>query len=120
MRMRPRPNPLSRAVRVAAGRGAGIRDVALCLGSFRDAPGCAGLKVDFEYPLQSLCPCHRRVAIYWRFLRARRVTPSATGRGHLLTQMMVGGASVPDYALGIVNSVGVPVVWIRTKVLPDD
>ena len=31
-------------------------------------------------------PGHRRVAIYWRLLRACRVTPSATRGCHLLTQ----------------------------------
>ena len=53
------------------------------------AAGFAGLNVYLEYALQTLCPCHRRVAIGRRLLGARRLTATAMRRRHLLTQMMI-------------------------------
>ena len=46
--------------------------------------------VEIEHALQTLRPGHCSVAISRRLSGAHRVTPSASGRGHLLTQMMVG------------------------------
>ena len=55
------------------------------------ATGFAGLYIDLEHALQTLRSCHCRVAVCRGLIRAHRVTPSASGRSHLLAQMMVGG-----------------------------
>ena len=57
------------------------------------ATGLTGVYLDLEYPLESLCPRHRRVAIDWGLLRTRRWTLTATRGRHLLTQMMIGRAN---------------------------
>ena len=49
-----------------------------------------GLDVDLEHALQTLRPCRCGAALCPRLIRAHRVTLPASGRGHLLTQMMVG------------------------------
>ena len=54
------------------------------------ATGFGSLNVTLEHPLQSLClTLDRRVAIDWRLLRARRVTPSAPQGRDLLAWMMI-------------------------------
>ena len=88
----------------------GARGVAPRLGGCRDAPrsldhgrrfdggndlhfsatGFARLDVNLEHALQTLRPCRCGVALCPRLIRAHRVTLPASGRGHLLTQMMVG------------------------------
>ncbi len=55
------------------------------------ATGLAGLDIDLEYALQTLRPCHCRMAGRWWVVQARGLTRPAAGRGHLLVQMMVGG-----------------------------
>ena len=55
------------------------------------ATGFARLDVNLEHALQTLRPGHCRVASCRALSRAHRVTPSASGRGHLLAQMRVGG-----------------------------
>ena len=50
----------------------------------RPATGLADLELNLEHALQSLRPGHRRVARYRGLLRGRRLTPTATRRGHLL------------------------------------
>ena len=100
--MRLRPIPLGRAVRVAAGRGAGVRDVAGILAVLEmrqdaldhrrifdrgdhfhlTATDLIGFYLNLEHPLQALRPRHRRVAIGRGLLRARRLAGSAPSRGH--------------------------------------
>ena len=59
------------------------------------ATGFAGLDFNREHALPTLRPGHCRVAVCRGLTHAHRVRPSASGRGHLLMPMMVGG----EYAL---------------------
>ena len=72
------------------------------------ATGFARLDVNLEHALQTLRPGHGRVASCRALSRAHRVTPSASGRGHLLAQMMVGGeyAVVADEVDARIGDVG--------------